>query len=86
MAHLGVAPLINLAAILSISIGLLNLLPVPLLDGGFLLFFAFEAVRGKALPEKAQQVGFRIGLTFVAVLTVFAAFNDISRLAKPFFH
>ncbi len=86
MAHLGVAPLINLAAILSISIGLLNLLPIPLLDGGFLLFFAFEAVRGKALPEKTQQVGFRIGLTFVAVLTVFAAFNDISRLAKPFFH
>ena len=86
VAHLGIAPLINLAAILSISIGLLNLLPIPLLDGGFLLFFAFEAVRGKALPEKTQQVGFRIGLTFVAVLTIFAAFNDLSRLAKPFFH
>ncbi len=86
MAQLGVAPLVNLAAILSISIGLLNLLPIPLLDGGFLLFFAFEAVRGKALPEKTQQVGFRIGLTFVAVLTIFAAFNDISRLAKPLFH
>ena len=86
VAHLGVAPLVNLAAILSISIGLLNLLPIPLLDGGFLLFFAFEAVRGKALPERTQQVGFRIGLTFVAVLTIFAAFNDLSRLAKPFFH
>ena len=86
VAHLGVAPLVNLAAILSISIGLLNLLPIPLLDGGFLLFFALEAVRGKALPERTQQVGFRIGLTFVAVLTIFAAFNDISRLAKPFFH
>ena len=86
MAHLGMPPLVNLAAILSISIGLLNLLPIPLLDGGFLLFFAFEAVRGKALPEKTQQVGFRIGLTFVAVLTIFAAFNDISRIAKPFFH
>ena len=86
VAHLGIAPLINLAAILSISIGLLNLLPIPLLDGGFLLFFAFEAVRGKALPEKTQQVGFRIGLTFVAVLTIFAAFNDLSRIAKPFFH
>ena len=86
VAHLGIAPLINLAAILSISIGLLNLLPIPLLDGGFLLFFAFEAVRGKALPEKTQQVGFRIGLTFVAMLTIFAAYNDISRLAKPFFH
>jgi regulator of sigma E protease len=86
LAKIGIAPLINLAAILSISIGLLNLLPIPMLDGGFLLFFAFEAIRGKALGERVQQVGFRIGLTFVAVLTIFAAFNDISRLAKPFLH
>ena len=86
MARLGVVPLVNLAAVLSISIGLLNLLPIPLLDGGFLLFFACEAIRGRALAERTQQVGFRIGLTFVAMLTIFATFNDISRLAKPFFH
>ncbi len=83
MAKLGIAPLINLAAILSISIGLLNLLPIPLLDGGFLMFFAFEAVRGKALGDKTQQVGFRLGLTFVAALTIFAAYNDLSRLFMP---
>lgn len=86
MAKLGVAPLVNLAAILSISIGLLNLLPIPLLDGGFLMFFAYEAIRGKALGERTQQFGFRIGLTFVAALTIFAAYNDISRLTKSFFH
>lgn len=83
MAQLGMAPLLNLTAILSISIGLLNLLPVPLLDGGFLMFFAYEVVRGKALGEKTQMVGFRIGLTFVAALTIFAAFNDITRLFMP---
>ncbi len=86
VARLGIPPLIHLMAILSISIGLLNLLPIPLLDGGFLLFFACEAIRGRALAEHTQQVGFRIGLTFVAMLTIFAAFNDLSRLAKPFFH
>ncbi len=86
MARLGFAPLVNLAAILSISIGLLNLLPIPLLDGGFLMFFAYEAIRGKALGERTQQFGFKIGLTFVAALTIFAAYNDISRLTRSFFH
>ena len=81
IALMGMGPLMQLAAVLSVSIGLLNLLPIPLLDGGFLMFFAFEAIRGKALPEKTQAVGFRIGLTFVAALSLFAAFNDISRLA-----
>lgn len=83
VAKMGIAPLINLAAILSISIGLLNLLPIPLLDGGFLLFFAYEAIRGKALGDRTQQVGFRIGLSFVAALTIFAAYNDLSRLFMP---
>ena len=50
----------NLSAILSVSIGLLNLFPVPLLDGGHLLFYAIEAVRGKPLSERAQEMGFRI--------------------------
>ena len=54
--------LISLAAVLSVSIGLLNLFPVPLLDGGHLLFYGIEAVREGPLSERAQEVGFRIGL------------------------
>ena len=62
------------------SIGLLNLFPIPLLDGGHLLFYLIEAVRGRPLSEKAQEVGFRIGLAFVLMLMVFATFNDIIHL------
>ncbi|MCW4114620.1 RIP metalloprotease RseP [Aurantimonas sp. MSK8Z-1] len=80
VATLGFAPLLNLAALLSISIGLLNLLPIPVLDGGHLLFYAFEAVRGRPLSERVQEIGFRIGLALVALLMVFALWNDISRL------
>ena len=80
VAQLGIAPLLNLAAILSISIGLLNLVPIPMLDGGFLMFFAFEAIRGRALKERTMEVGFRIGLTFVAALSIFVAINDISHI------
>jgi len=77
VATLGLIPLIQLAAVLSISIGLLNLFPVPLLDGGHLLFYAVEAVRGRPLSERAQEVGFRIGLALVLMLMVFATYHDI---------
>jgi len=77
----GFVPLIHLAAVLSVSIGLLNLFPIPLLDGGHLLFYAIEAVRGKPLSERAQEVGFRIGLAIVVMLMIFATFNDILHLA-----
>jgi regulator of sigma E protease len=70
--------LLNLSAFLSASIGLLNLFPIPLLDGGHLLFYAIEALRGRPLSERAQEVGFRIGLAIVAMLMIFAAYNDIS--------
>ncbi len=80
MAQLGFAALLNLAAVLSISIGILNLVPIPLLDGGHLFYYAIEAVRGRALNDKIQQVGFRIGLTLVAGLMIFATYNDILRL------
>ena len=83
VAQMGAAPFLEIVAIISVSIGLLNLLPIPLLDGGFLMFFAIEVIRGRALPERAQQVGFRIGLTFVAALSLLVAYNDISRLAFP---
>lgn len=82
VATIGVAALIHLAAVLSISIGLLNLFPVPLLDGGHLLFYAIEAVRGRPLSERAQEVGFRIGLGLVLMLMVFATYNDILHLAS----
>jgi regulator of sigma E protease len=81
VASIGMVALINLAAVLSISIGLLNLFPVPLLDGGHLLFYVVEAVRGRPLSERAQEMGFRIGLGLVLMLMVFATYNDILHLA-----
>ncbi len=81
VATIGLAALIHLAAVLSISLGLLNLFPVPLLDGGHLLFYSFEAARGRPLSERAQEMGFRIGLGLVLMLMVFATYNDILHLA-----
>ena len=81
VATIGLAALVHLAAVLSISIGLLNLFPVPLLDGGHLLFYLVEAVRGRPLSERAQEMGFRIGLGLVLMLMVFATYNDILHLA-----
>jgi regulator of sigma E protease len=81
VASAGIVALIHLAAVLSVSIGLLNLFPIPLLDGGHLLFYAIEAVRGRPLSERAQEVGFRIGLAVVLMLMIFATFNDIVHLA-----
>jgi regulator of sigma E protease len=77
----GLASLFSLAAVLSVSIGLLNLFPVPLLDGGHLLFYGIEAVRGRPLSERAQEVGFRIGLAIVVMLMIFATYNDLLHLA-----
>jgi regulator of sigma E protease len=81
VASAGFVALIHLTAVLSVSIGLLNLFPVPLLDGGHLLFYAIEAVRGRPLSDRAQEVGFRIGLAIVVMLMIFATFNDIIHLA-----
>jgi regulator of sigma E protease len=82
VATIGFAALINLAAILSISIGLINLFPVPMLDGGHLLFFAVEAIRGRPLSERAQDIGFRIGFVAVVMLMIFATWNDIIHLSS----
>jgi regulator of sigma E protease len=68
--------LLNLTAVLSVSIGLINLFPVPLLDGGHLLFYAIEALRGKPLSERAQEVSFRIGLAIVLLLLVYTTYQD----------
>ncbi|MEW6644459.1 MAG: RIP metalloprotease RseP [Pseudomonadota bacterium] len=77
VATLGLSALIHLAAVLSISIGLLNLFPVPLLDGGHLLFYFIEAVRGKPLSDRAQEMGFRFGLAIVLMLMIFTFYNDV---------
>ncbi len=82
VATVGLSALIHLTAVLSISIGLLNLFPVPLLDGGHLLFYAIEAIRGRPLSEKAQEMGFRVGLALVLMLMIFATYNDILHLAR----
>lgn len=82
VATAGFVALIHLAAVLSISIGLLNLFPVPLLDGGHLLFYSIEWIRGRPLSDRAQEYGFRIGLAIVLLLMIFATFNDILHLAS----
>ncbi len=78
----GIAALISLVAVLSVSIGLINLFPIPLLDGGHLLFYGIEAVRGRPLSERAQEIGFRIGLAIVIMLMVFATWNDIVHIGS----
>jgi regulator of sigma E protease len=71
--------LLNLAAILSVSIGLLNLFPIPMLDGGHLMFYAYEAIAGRPLDAKAQDISFRFGFALVILLFLFVTFNDIVR-------
>lgn len=80
VATLGVGALLQLAAVLSVSIGFLNLLPIPMLDGGHLVFYAIEIVRGKPVGEKAQEIAFKIGLSLVLMLMLFATWNDVTML------
>lgn len=77
VAKVGPEALLNLIAVISVSIGLINLFPIPLLDGGHLLFYAIEALRRKPLSERSQEIGFRIGLALVLMLMVFATWNDL---------
>jgi regulator of sigma E protease len=80
VATAGFVALLNLAAIISVSIGLINLFPIPMLDGGHLLFYGIEAIRGRPLSESTQEIGFRIGLAFVLMLMIFATWNDLIHL------
>ncbi len=82
VAQLGFLALMNLTAILSISIGFLNLMPVPMLDGGHLLFYSIEAARGRPLSERTIDIGFRVGLALVLMLMLFATWNDIVSIAS----
>lgn len=73
--------LLNLAAVLSVAVGIVNLLPIPILDGGHLLFYAIEGARGgKPLPPSAQEWAYRAGFAVMASLFLFATWNDITRL------
>jgi len=79
-ASYGLTYFIKFLAVVSISLGVLNLLPIPILDGGHLLYFAVEAVKGSPLSEQAQIQGQRIGLALLAALMTLAFYVDISRL------
>ena len=78
VAALGVASFVSFIAVLSVNLGLINLFPIPVLDGGHLLFYFFEAIRGRPLPPRAQEYGVRAGLALLVGLMVFATWNDLS--------
>lgn len=77
VSQIGVVAVLNFMIMLSINLGLINLFPVPMLDGGHLMFYAIEAVRGRPLGERAQEFGFRIGFALVIALMLFATWNDL---------
>ena len=80
VAELGLASLVSFIALLSVNLGLINLFPIPVLDGGHLLFYLAEAIRGRPLGQRAQEYGFRVGLALVLTLMVFATWNDLVHL------
>ena len=82
VATLGIGSLWQLAAVLSVSIGFLNLLPIPVLDGGHLVFYVIEVLRGKPVGERAQEIAFRIGISLVLALMLFATWNDVTRIME----
>ncbi len=79
-ASVGMDHYLNFIALISVSLAILNLLPVPMLDGGHLLYFAMEVVTGKPLPEKVQLIGQQVGLALLGCLMILAFYNDILRL------
>lgn len=80
MAQAGLVAVITFTALLSINLGLINLFPIPVLDGGHLVFYALEAIKGSAVPEKAQEYAFRLGFTILIGIMVFANLSDILQL------
>ena len=80
VAVLGIVPLLMLIAVISANIGFLNLLPIPVLDGGHLLFYAIEAVRRRPLSQRMQEIGFQIGIALVLMLMVYVNLNDVLRV------
>ena len=80
VSQYGLTNILWFIALLSVNLGLINLFPIPLLDGGHLLYFGAEAIRGKPLGEKAQEYGFRLGITFIVGLMLFATWNDLVQM------
>jgi regulator of sigma E protease len=80
VAELGLGSLVSFIAVLSVNLGLINLFPIPVLDGGHLLFYLAEAIRGRPIPPRAQEYGFRAGLALLAGLFILATWNDLAHL------
>jgi regulator of sigma E protease len=78
-AEAGWVAWLGFLALLSVSLGALNLLPIPVLDGGHLVFYGFEAILGKPLPDRVQMAGYQVGLVLVLSIMVFALYNDFSK-------
>jgi membrane-associated protease RseP (regulator of RpoE activity) len=85
VAHVGLLPIILLAAMFSVNFGVVNLLPIPILDGGHLVFYALEAIRGKPLSHAAQKFSGRLGIAIVLSIMVFAVWNDLSHIGAVTF-
>jgi regulator of sigma E protease len=79
-ASLGLDSVLLFISVLSINLGIINLFPIPLLDGGHLLICALEALRGRALPEHVQEYGFRVGIVVLVTLLVLATWNDLVQI------
>ena len=79
-AHLGIKAFIGFLAMISISLGVLNLLPIPVLDGGHLLYYIVEILKGSPVSEKTMEIGQRIGMFILMLLMTCALYNDINRL------
>ena len=80
VAEIGIIPFLSIMAYISISLGLINLFPIPLLDGGHLMFYGFEKILGKPLSQKTQEGFFRIGMFLLLSLMFFTTFNDLKDL------
>jgi regulator of sigma E protease len=82
-AQMGATAYLGFLALISISLGVLNLLPIPLLDGGHLLYYTIELVKGSPVPDKIWEAGQNVGIALLVTLMAFALYNDISRLILP---
>lgn len=79
---MGLVTVLWFMAMISLNLGVMNLLPIPMLDGGHLFYYIIEAIRGKALSLKTQEIGFRIGVSLVLALMIFTTINDIRNLFR----
>jgi regulator of sigma E protease len=81
-AELGLVYFLSFLALISVNLGVLNLLPIPILDGGLLVYLGLEKLRGKPLSSKMLEISQMVGLSLIIALMVFAFYNDLSRLFR----